>query len=874
MGLSWPLIHREIELESITKSLTTRANGCGVVLTGAPGIGKTTLARMAADSIPGDVRWVAGTESARGIPLGVFAHLVGASTSRDPVAFLSAARQALLESTGTGLTDLVLGVDDAHLLDQLSATLLHQLVLDRAVHIIATVRSGETVPDAITALWKDGHVLRMELSPFTHEQCIKLIESALAGPLEGLSANMIWEASGGNALFVRHLVEGAVEAGTLRPSRGVWQLRGPASITSELASLLEDRIDQIPPEVLGALQFLTLCEPLDLDVLNTLAGDEAVEEAERRDLITIVDQHQLHVRFTHPLFGEVVRRRVGRAAGRRLRGQLVEALSQRSVVGPTNRIRLAELTLDSDRPIEASLLSSAAEDSIGMADVQLGEKLARAALNVTGGFEEADLLARSLLWQGGRAGEAEEILRAFSADNLDQRQLVQWGISRIANLFWAIGKTDDANRILTILQERVTHPSLVLCVNAIACACAVFENRPRESAEAARAVLAADRPPPGAVEWACFGGGLSLSLMGQGRSVAELAARSAAVADHVDGLLRYPAALGEIMALTMTGSFDTAERHAATYLRLASNGNYLAWGLANILVATVEIARGHYTPAVGRLEQAIAALNVGDSADAISWSFPAYVSLSHAYAALGRTHEAQSIVDQANARTGPQVAVFAPQLEMSKAWLAAAQGETSGAVTLARNAASTAAAAGQRAIEAAALHLATRFNDQTTGPRLTELAAQCDGPLVSLAAHQACALARGDGPELLRSAKELEKVGATPDAADAYAQAAIAYMGTGERQRSLEASAAAASMSTQCDHMSSPALREAAQPLPLTSREREIASMVAAELSNREISDRLFLSIRTVEGHIYHACIKLNVADRAALAEMMRTTTK
>ncbi|RZL85286.1 MAG: LuxR family transcriptional regulator [Rhodococcus sp. (in: high G+C Gram-positive bacteria)] len=874
MGLSWPLIHRETELNLITKSLTTRENGCGVVLTGAPGVGKTTLARMAADSIPGDVRWVAGTESARGIPLGVFAHLVGASTSRDPVAFLSAARNALLENTGTRHTELILGVDDAHLLDQLSATLLHQLVLDHAVHIVATVRSGETVPDAITALWKDGHVLRMELSPFTREQSIKLIESVLGGPLEGLSADMIWQASGGNALFVRHLVEGAVEAGTLRTSRGVWQLRGRATITSELASLLEDRIAQIPQEVLAALQFLTVCEPLDLDILNTLAGDEAVEEAERRGLITIVDQHQLNVRFTHPLFGEVVRRGVGRAAGRRLRGQLVEALSRHTVVGPTNRIRLAELTLDSDRPIDASLLASAAEDSIGMADVQLGEKLARAALDKTGGFEEADLLARSLLWQGGRAEEAEAILKAFSPDDLDQRQLVRWGISRIANLFWAIGKTDDANRILTVLHERITHPSLVVCVNAIGCACAVFENRPRESAEAAQAVLAADHLPPGAVEWACFGGGLSLALMGQGHSVAELAARSAAVADHVDGLLRYPAALGEIIALTMTGSFDTAERHAATYLRLASNGNYLAWGLANILVATVEIARGHYTRSAGRLEQAIAALNVGDSADASSWSFPAYVSLSHAYAALGRIHEAQSIVDQAIARAGPQVAVFAPQLEMSRAWLAAAQGETSGALTHARSAACSAAGAGQLAIEAGALHLATRFNDQTTEPRLTELAAQCDGPLVSLAALQARALTRGDGPELHRSAKELEKVGATPDAADAYAQAAVAYTASGDRRRSVEASAAAASLAAQCDHMSSPALREAAHPLPLTSREREIASMVAAELSNREISERLFLSPRTVEGHIYHACVKLNATDRSALTDIMRNTTK
>lgn len=97
MGPTWPLIQRQVEFDAITASLTTRSGGCGVVLTGDPGVGKTTLARFATESLPREVKWVAGTESARSIPLGVFAHLVGASTSRDPVAFLSAARQALLD---------------------------------------------------------------------------------------------------------------------------------------------------------------------------------------------------------------------------------------------------------------------------------------------------------------------------------------------------------------------------------------------------------------------------------------------------------------------------------------------------------------------------------------------------------------------------------------------------------------------------------------------------------------------------------------------------------------------------------------------------------------------------------------------------------
>ena len=119
------------------------------------------------------------------------------------------------------------------LLDPLSATLLHQLALEGSARIVATLRTGESVPDAITSLWKDGYLKRLRVTPFTNAQCVGPVEEALGGRLEGLSADLMWEASGGNALFVRHLVVGALEAGTLRQVRGMWVLRGGIAVTSE-----------------------------------------------------------------------------------------------------------------------------------------------------------------------------------------------------------------------------------------------------------------------------------------------------------------------------------------------------------------------------------------------------------------------------------------------------------------------------------------------------------------------------------------------------------------------------------------------------------------------------------------------------------------
>jgi DNA-binding CsgD family transcriptional regulator len=60
-----------------------------------------------------------------------------------------------------------------------------------------------------------------------------------------------------------------------------------------------------------------------------------------------------------------------------------------------------------------------------------------------------------------------------------------------------------------------------------------------------------------------------------------------------------------------------------------------------------------------------------------------------------------------------------------------------------------------------------------------------------------------------------------------------------------------------------------ARPLPLTEREREIVSLAARGLSNREIADRLAVSVRTVEGHLYRAGNKLGVSDRSELKPIL-----
>ena len=93
-------------------------------------------------------------------------------------------------------------------------TVRHPISTERLVckNSSFTVRRGESVPDPVTALWKEDLALRVDLQPLSTTEMGGLIRRALGGPVSDRTVARLTAVSGGNVLYARELVMAAAAA--------------------------------------------------------------------------------------------------------------------------------------------------------------------------------------------------------------------------------------------------------------------------------------------------------------------------------------------------------------------------------------------------------------------------------------------------------------------------------------------------------------------------------------------------------------------------------------------------------------------------------------------------------------------------------------
>lgn len=857
VAIQWRTVELGTSLGLLESTLKSNRE-VGAVLSGPPGVGKTVLARTAVERFSQrhtktTVRWLAGTASAHQIPFGAFSHLVEIAGVGDSMTLLRNARASLLERHGATMT---LGIDDAHLLDNLSATLVHQLALTRSARLIVTVRAGEPAPDAITALWKDRILPRVDVEPLDRSRTIELLEAVLGGPLETASLNKIFAVSQGNPLYLRHLVEGALNRGSLREVEGVWQLRGGMALTPELSTLIGNHLQSLPPRVISVLEYLAVEEPLTLADLSALTDREAIEQAEELNAIEVRERgRDLIVHSAHPLYAEGVRASLGRLAARRLRTELVAQLSSRPSENVSARLRLTALAIDSDTPPPVTEVVESSYEAMRLGDLLLGERFARSGLERGGGLTARLPLAHALAWLGcGR--EVDEVLAPVDPADLSEWELTSWTLPRAANQFWMLNEPESAIDFLQAMRARISDGAALEMVDALVATFAMNAGDPRRAVDIAGPILASLSALDLAVAWAAATATLSSARLGRFADVPALARRGLS-AQH-PGLLRFTIGLGEITTSLMTESVGDAQRLARHYMQF-SEMQQPGHAIGEVLLARTLMAAGELGAAVSLLRESAAAL----AQTGYSWGPLALMYLAQALGQQGESAAASKVLARAESRHSLRSELYGPELALGKAWTLAATHDLDGAVAAARDAARIAEGSGQYAMALHALHESVRLGDTEAADAVAKVAEAVDCSTGRVVSAHSRAVADHDAAALDAAALQLEDIGMTCAAADAYAQAAGAYSARHDRKGEVTSKARATELQGDA---STPALRRVLNPLPLTGREREIALMVADGLSNKAIAERLCVSVRTVEGHIYRACTKLDMPDRAMLA--------
>jgi tetratricopeptide (TPR) repeat protein len=707
--IRWNVPQHAAALKQLDVALGDAARPGAVVL-GPDGVGKSTLARLAAEQFGSRhpttlTRWVTGTPTERVVPFGAFSHLIDIAELGKPAALLRAARASLGRDAAQG--DLLLIVDDAHDLDILSATLVYQLALARAARMIVTARA-EAAPEAIAALWTDGLLDRVDIEP---------------------------------------------EGGTTGPSGS----SGPADV--------DEFIAELPAAARSVLDYLCVEEPLSLADLTALAGDGAVTEAvEWGAAETRVRGADDPVVYTaHPLFAERARAALGDDGARRRRTELVTLLSRHPSDHLSDRLRLASLAVDSDAPQPVSEVIFAAQQALRLGDLTLAERLARSALERSGDLAARLPLAQAVGFQG-RGREADAVLAPVDPAALSEPELIAWTLLRAANQFFMLGEPERATAFLRTIRNRVTDAGPRVTLDALSATFAMNAGSVGRAVEIARGVLASPSADDQAVAWAGSAAALCAARQGRFDDVEPLAQRALG-AEH-PGLLRFTIGLGQITALLMAGRLDAARELAQQFTDFAEL-QQPGRAIGEVLLAQVLLADGEFGQAATLLGPAAAALE----RTGYSWGPLSLMLLATALAQQNDIPGSAKALRRAETRHGTKSALFSPELGLARAWSRSAARDTTGAITAAREAARMAERAGQSAVALRAYHDAVRLGDVRAVDPVTRLAAEIDCAVGNIVVKHARALADGDSDALAAVSDEFATIGMRAAAADAAAQA-------------------------------------------------------------------------------------------------------
>ncbi|MBT2514053.1 LuxR C-terminal-related transcriptional regulator [Arthrobacter sp. ISL-30] len=871
---SHPLVGRKEYIDAAVGALRGGSTGA-VLLVAEAGLGKSVLAESIASTLADEmiVMRVHGSPSLSNVPYGVLApYLVDLpdDPTNSQIAILRAF-WAQFERLRAGRDlPLLLVVDDAHELDEATANVIVDLITANWAKVVASCRPRPGLPPAMMQLWYDSMAERFELEPLTRQSIGEIIEHTLGAQVLASTVHMFWTASEGNPLILNCLIRDALEEGVLVRKDGVWLLTGRLTADGPaLKDLVRNQLLRRTSVEREALKMIALAEPVGLNALEATAGADMVQALVESQLVAVEDDGETNLCLRYPVFGEAIRSMVSASRSLQLRQQL-SSYVDRQPASEASRLRMVRWSLDAGMTVpERQLLSAARQAAQSFQNI--------AAVNLAARIHDGALrpAARSVAARAQfNAGRYTEALRSIEAG------------SHFSGVV-----TATAGEVL--LQLNIQHclgPGHHPPLSDIA----VLRDAAlqRESTdEAVRGLYALDL----AGEFGLLGAALdeleevllrgaegseadSLAMFllamrsdvqcAQGDPVAAQATLEKAGAhlgNHPGELFFFPEFLmfRRASALLDAGEWREAERLLSDYEETAGAA-LLTFG------GSIEYLRGISLFRQGRLDQSFSVLRPAVEAlrtnDPLQLLAPALAVASYSAARSGEVQQAQRLLDQ-SAELGSQgtetTSAFADMFTAAARDALVRGG--SGLAEL-RDILSRSGTALPASTELQGLSLWLELDGGEATQAIEDLTAGMAGRWAKAWNLYASARTIVDPVDCLDAAETIHGLGTLRLARDCFARAAGLYEAAGDRLGARQAMA----RRDHCERAlgERPGSESQSAPLPavmLTRRERDIVTLAVEGLTDRQIAERLMVSVRTVEGHLYRSYAKLGIRSREEL---------